>query len=486
MKSQFLALALSFCSLMLGGQASAQEDVERELLEFCKRSPLNSRCKGVKAPISLKEREGIEVECQLRFGGNDKIESCKYFVEGDTLTVYVEVGEQIEMLDNLQPTKEIKITSENLLFFPTVSDYKWKIKFKTQVDLLLESDYDLFFKLEEKAKGNRSNRISIYFKNLIRDIKRGKEQDLIKFLQSKQRLNTDKKAIDSKLENLQSTSANLTQSQAIQRLLDDKSCVRCDLSGADLSEADLENANLEGANLSNAILTDANLDRAYLLGANMQNAVLNNSSLKYAELPYSSLNGADLHSARFSASNLIGTSLVNANLSSAELNDFTSLKFSNLNNANLEGAKLEGVNLNDANLRSANLKNASVSSDAVIKRNTAYIVKSSFKNANLTDANLTNITASGVVFDRANLSNAVLAEADLSVSKFGKNELFNSLMEADLTNADLSNSQLDRANFSGARLQDANLNNANLESAVLCKTTMPDGSISEAGCQDEE
>ncbi|MEO1341987.1 MAG: hypothetical protein AAFV28_12795 [Cyanobacteria bacterium J06635_13] len=121
MKRQLLAVALSLCSLMLGGKALAQGNVERELLEFCKRSPLNSRCEGVEAPISLKEREGIDVECQLRFGSNDEIEGCKYFVEEDTLTVYVEVGEKVEVLDDRQPTREIEITPENLLFFPTVA-----------------------------------------------------------------------------------------------------------------------------------------------------------------------------------------------------------------------------------------------------------------------------------------------------------------------------------------------------------------------------
>jgi len=85
----------------------------------------------------------------------------------------------------------------------------------------------------------------------------------------------------------------------IEKLLDDNSCVDCDLSGVDLSgksldEADLERANLKGANLRGADLSEANLKGADLEGANLQNA-----DLREADLYRANLSNADLTGARF-------------------------------------------------------------------------------------------------------------------------------------------------------------------------------------------
>ncbi|AGI67243.1 hypothetical protein OAN307_c15700 [Octadecabacter antarcticus 307] len=71
-----------------------------------------------------------------------------------------------------------------------------------------------------------------------------------------------------------------------------------------------------------------------------------------------------------------------------------------------------------------------------------------------------------------------LTDADLSSA---------SLMRADLPRADLSGADLSRADLSDANLSAADLTGADLSytrmnGAILCNTTMPDGSVIYSGC----
>lgn len=504
MHRKFFTVTLFFCSLILSRQTLAQaESEDLDLLKFCQKSPLNSKCDGVTFPVPLDEREGIKVDCQLRVSNSNELEDCKYNVKGNTLTVYLESGEDLEFLGDRKSTEEIKITPENLLFFPTVKNYQWKINSDSLgfIQVKLQSKFDIFFKVDsDPENNNRSNRLSIYFKNRPQDINPEKdllsftngekEQDLLSFLRVNQQLNTDKQTIDTHLKNLRSPEVNIDQSTAVQQLLETKNCVRCDLSGVDLTDADLENANLEGANLTNANLTNANLDRAYLLGASLQNATFNNASFKSAELPYSPLTGANLQSAKFSATNLFGTNLVNANLSNATIEEFTNFETANLSNANLKETQLKGVNFRQANLTSANLANSTISISFLVERRFVFSAKSNFFNADLSNANLANINAQGVIFDQANLSDTSLMGGNFSLFKtklnIKNNEFHNSFVGSKLTRADLSDAQFIQADFKQANLHSVNLTNTNLEEATLCQAILFDGSISETGCEEEE
>ncbi len=65
------------------------------------------------------------------------------------------------------------------------------------------------------------------------------------------------------------------------------------------------------------------------------------------------------------------------------------------------------------------------------------------------------------------------------------------LSEANLSGANLYKADLEGANLSGAVLSGANLRftfltGENLEGAILCNTTMPDGTIDNSGCQEED
>ena len=79
----------------------------------------------------------------------------------------------------------------------------------------------------------------------------------------------------------------------------------------------------------------------------------------------------------------------------------------------------------------------------------------------------------GAVLSRAFLTRAFLSRADLS----GADLSGAVLMEVNLTFANLN-----EANLTGANLTGANLSYATMNGAILCNTTMPDGSIIYSGC----
>jgi hypothetical protein len=88
------------------------------------------------------------------------------------------------------------------------------------------------------------------------------------------------------------------------------------------------------------------------------------------------------------------------------------------------------------------------------------------------------INLHGVDLGRADLVKAKLNGADLSgTSLFNANLHGASLIEANLSGAFLRNADLSNAN-----LQSADLNNVNLDGVNLCGATMPDGTVSEQGC----
>jgi uncharacterized protein YjbI with pentapeptide repeats len=68
------------------------------------------------------------------------------------------------------------------------------------------------------------------------------------------------------------------------KLINDRSCAPCDLSGVDLSGEDLRNVNLYKSNLRGANLSNANLGGANLFGARLEDANLDNANLTLANL----------------------------------------------------------------------------------------------------------------------------------------------------------------------------------------------------------
>ena len=141
-----------------------------------------------------------------------------------------------------------------------------------------------------------------------------------------------------------------------------------------------------------------------------------------------------------------------------------------LREVSLPGAVLTGANLSDANLASANLSGAVLVaadlSDAVLWE------------ANLSGALLVDADLSGANLWSADLSGAVLGSADLSGASLWRA----TLSDAVLWDADLSGAFLDFANLSGAH----NLTADQIEAVQrICRTTLPDDTVSYRDCPDE-
>jgi uncharacterized protein YjbI with pentapeptide repeats len=101
----------------------------------------------------------------------------------------------------------------------------------------------------------------------------------------------------------------------------------------------------------------------------------------------------------------------------------------------------------------------------------------------LSGANLRGAYLSGANLKSANLGGANLVRANLEDA---------TLWDANLESADLAGANLQSANLGGANLNSTNLNGADLwnaylrfvrmKGAILCNTTMPDGSVTYSGC----
>lgn len=84
----------------------------------------------------------------------------------------------------------------------------------------------------------------------------------------------------------------------------------------------------------------------------------------------------------------------------------------------------------------------------------------------------------------ANLRDADLRLADLRDTDLKDADLRGAdLREADLRRADLTDANLKGADLRGTYLRLTNLTDANLKRANLCGVIMPDGEISEQGCE---
>jgi uncharacterized protein YjbI with pentapeptide repeats len=137
-----------------------------------------------------------------------------------------------------------------------------------------------------------------------------------------------------------------------------------------------------------------------------------------------------------------------------------------LRGADLEGVDLGDADLNSADLRRANLKGAHLSDADLDDVNLAF--------ADLTDAFLYGADLSGADLGHANLSNSILVSSDLTRTK---------LIGADLTRADLRYADLSEALTEvDPNLTDTDVGRVDFDQAILCGTTMPDGSLCNRDC----
>lgn len=153
----------------------------------------------------------------------------------------------------------------------------------------------------------------------------------------------------------------------------------------------------------------------------------------------------------------------------------TLLDGANLDEANLSGTDLNGVNFSTASLNAANFDGANLESTSL---HDTSLINASFIGANFSEVSFpTNIV--GANFSKSYCLKASFAKANLSGASF---------KQAVLRAVDFEDANLTRADFSGAVLIETNLDeknsfgSINLDAPILCKTTMPDGKISDRDC----
>lgn len=190
--------------------------------------------------------------------------------------------------------------------------------------------------------------------------------------------------------------------------------------GVSLTGVDLAKADLKGLVMPGVDLTGADLSRTDCQGVNFQQAVLKDANLLKANFKGADLQGADLSFAR---------------LMEAQL------QWVKLRGASLQGAKLMAIKAIGAELSQADL------------------CWSDLQNAQLMGAKL----------QGANLKGAKLQGANL--------------MGAKLAGADLRSLTLQGVQLQGADLTRARLPESGLAGALLCKTILPDGQVSDRDCE---
>jgi uncharacterized protein YjbI with pentapeptide repeats len=206
-------------------------------------------------------------------------------------------------------------------------------------------------------------------------------------------------------------------------------CPGCDLAGVDLRRQDLTGANLAGANLTGANLHAATLVGADLTGANLSNANLNRANLRQAQA-----SGAILTDALLYAAVLDGADLSNSDMTRAKAQQ------SRLTRADLSNARAVAVDFTGAFLSSV------------------VAVGTNFGGSWFHDAQMRRGDFGSADFLQAVLQRAILTEANLANASF---------LGADLILADLRGADLTRTDFTGARLTMANLANTNREDALM-------------------
>ncbi|MGB3238841.1 MAG: hypothetical protein WBB29_11125 [Geitlerinemataceae cyanobacterium] len=89
--------------------AEQEEMTALERFRLCTAFPLNSRCEGYTPPVALKQRPGNEAICQVLVGSIETAGNCKIVLTDETITIFVEEGEKLALLDDKRNTREIGI-----------------------------------------------------------------------------------------------------------------------------------------------------------------------------------------------------------------------------------------------------------------------------------------------------------------------------------------------------------------------------------------
>ena len=430
MKCRIIATALVLTSLIFSAPSRAQEDVD--LYNLCSQFPLNSRCEGYETPISLADRSGNEGKCALIANQTEQKGRCKVSTTEDELSIYIETGEPLTVLEQELATQTIMIPFSQVVSLDYM-EYNQEDQTAGTVGGLLGgllgaaigSAFHHSQNLSEIEVGyltqtTAGQEILTYLTFIV-------EREAGLALQAQLAASTQPYSETALIEELEARGIPVGNPEHMQQLLTSNNCTDCDLRGASLAGANLQQTNLKGSNLRGVNLEGANLEGANLEGCN----------LRWANLEGANLQGADLSTKGVMPTNL---------------------RHAILRNADLSNAKLDGANLDKADLENANLTGADLTRAVLEDWGGKTFFYTSLREANLRGAN----------FSKADMDRVFLNGADLS--------------GADLSGADLDRAHLEGATLDGANLMDASLNDVELEGVSLCATTMVDGSKSSQGC----
>jgi hypothetical protein len=88
----------------------AEEEMSAgERFRLCSAFPLNSRCEGYTAPVSLKQRSGNGGVCKVQVAETETGGRCKIVLTSEMITIFLEEGEKLSLLDNEKATREISV-----------------------------------------------------------------------------------------------------------------------------------------------------------------------------------------------------------------------------------------------------------------------------------------------------------------------------------------------------------------------------------------
>ncbi|MFB2895868.1 pentapeptide repeat-containing protein, partial [Aerosakkonemataceae cyanobacterium BLCC-F50] len=281
-------------------RAQTQQLNEEQLNQLCTQFPLNSQCRGFKAPVLPEEKTGYKAKCLFRFGDKKRKRECKVLVTEQGLTVSFEEEDPIDLVSGSSRDRQFQIPFNQIF---ALSYQQWSGIGKVWGIALPQEFLNVevgFVGESTLPSGNRSNILTIFVDE--------KFKDTLNRLTS---INTAPKLLldNGVVAQLGTVEPPKDNSQQVKQLLETRQCIKCDLRGANLEKAKLEGANLEGANLAGANLEGANLKSAYLVGANFSKANLTKAQLEAAKLMVADLSEANLQNADLQGVNFQGANL---------------------------------------------------------------------------------------------------------------------------------------------------------------------------------
>ncbi len=403
--------------------------------------------------VNPKFMTAVPSRCSGRYGQDDKRYPCRVRLTGNTIEIdFVESDSRSPETDSQAAVVRSEKISIDRIF--SYKYYDWM----SGNGIGYSGYFDIGFLAEGDSK-SKGDFISIFSSHL--------NLSMLLNIDSKINLQQREKPESSFREffsGLYSSSDTASKQDLLKRLLSQRSCQYCDLSGMDLRNLDLQSTNLEGANFENSNLENSNLKSAYLLGSNFRNANLTRVNLRDVRAMFSDFSGvnfekANLNGSNFRISKFDGAVFAKSSLSAHGLLQ-ADFRMASLQKANFRGASIFGGNFNNSDLNQTNWEDSnlhdfrSLTVSSLFNGITRVSHKTSIVNANLNNANLSKANFYDAVLDGSDLRGAQALNTTLrSASLRGTN-----LAGIDLTKADLREATIQFANFRDATLLSSQVN----------------------------